>query len=127
MSTYPCVAKQRGRLIQNNLLILVAVIAISIGFLCGGLFVLGLFVGRKKILASSLTHDHLLAGHVGTVQVPFDYRSKGKVTVYHHSSTQEILAVTDYPNVFSQGDRVLVIQVVDSHAWVVPGEVLDNS
>lgn len=108
------------------MLVLVALVAMGTGAVCGGLVVFSLFMTRKKILASSLTHDHALAGCIGRVQVPFDYRSKGKIRISRHHSTQEITALTDYPNAFSQGDRVLIIQVVDSHAWVVPGDMTGN-
>lgn len=113
--------------IQNDLLMFVAIAAVTVGAGCGGLIVFGLFVFRSRILASSLTHSHRLAGRVGTVQVAFDYRSKGKIILSFSSSTRELLAITDYPNAFAKGDRVLVVQVSKSHAWVVPIDMFDSS
>ncbi len=42
-------------------------------------------------------------------------------------STHEIAAITDYPNAFTRGDRVLIVQVRKSYAWVVPDESFDSS
>ncbi len=104
-----------------------AVASVGIGIACGVLVVLSLFTVRKKISASSLTHHHAFAGRMATVQVPFDYSSKGKIVLSYNHSTQEIAAITDCPHVFGKGDRVLIVQVSKSCAWVVPDESFNSS
>ncbi len=111
---------------MNNFLTLVAIISVLIGLLGGGFIVFLLFTNRKKILANSLTHNDSLAGRIGTVQIPFDYRSKGKVRLYINNSINEVVAVTDYPYSFQQGDSVLIVQIKNTQAWVIPGNIFDE-
>lgn len=110
---------------MDNVLILVALIAVLIGVLCGGFIVFLLFTVRKKISANSLANTHTLAGQMGIVQIPFDHRSKGKIRVFVDSSTKELIAFTDPPNAFNKGDQVLIVQVKDTQAWVVPGNIFE--
>ena len=111
---------------MNNLLVLVAIVSVLIGVLCGGVIVFVLFAARKQILANSLTHHHTLAGCIGTVQIPFDYNSKGKIRIYTNDSMRELIAFTDSPHSFKQGDQVLIVQIKNTHAWVAPGDIFDS-
>lgn len=110
---------------MNNVLILVALIAVLMGVLCGGFIVFLLFTVRKRISASSLANTHTLAGQMGTVEIPFDYHAKGKISVFLDNSTKELIAFTDPPNAFNKGDQVLIVQVKDAQAWVVPGNLFE--
>lgn len=111
---------------MNYLLVLIASVSVLIGLVCGGLIVFLLFAVRKKILANSLTHTRTLVGHIGTVQMPFDHDTKGKVRVSVENSTKELIAFTDYPHTFNQGDQVVIVQIKDTRAWVVPGNIFDD-
>lgn len=108
----------------NHLLLIVAIVSVAVGGVCGGCVVCLLFAARKRILANSLAHNHSLIGHLGTVQIPFDSNSKGTITIAANHATKELVALTEYPNSFSQGDRVVVVQMQKSHAWVVAEKAL---
>ncbi len=105
---------------MDKALLLLAIFSIVIGFVCGGLVVFTLFIYRHRILASSLSGSQALAGRIGIVKIPFDYSSRGKIQLQANGSTREVTAITDYPHAFVQGDEVLVVQIKDTQAWVVP-------
>jgi len=108
--------------LMNSSVLVVVIISVLIGVLCGGFIVFLIFAARKTILANSLDRTHTLVGSLGVVQIPFDYTSKGKVRVYSNDSMQEFVALTDHPHSFEHGDRVLIVQVKNTYVWVVPGD-----
>ncbi|MBD0268084.1 MAG: hypothetical protein ICV77_07290 [Cyanobacteria bacterium Co-bin8] len=110
---------------MNRALILLAIASVAVGLLLGGIIVFVLFIYRQKITISSSIGDPHLAGRVGIVTVPFDYRSKGKISLQIEGSTREMIAVTDQPYAFSSGDQALVIQVHNTQVWVIPASYLE--
>lgn len=111
---------------MNNTLLQLAIASVLVGAFCGGLIVCLIFIVRKKILANGLSHSHSLIGRIGTVHIPFDHRSKGKIRVHIDHSTKEFVALTDYPHSFQQGDQVLIVQIQTSHVCVIPADIFDQ-
>lgn len=112
---------------MNNKLVLVAIISLLVG-ICLGICIIGLiFAVRKKIFANSLRDSDALIGYSCIVQVPFDYASKGEISVCHHHSSKELIAITEAPHRFQKGDRALIMNVHNNRAWIVPERYLNIS
>ena len=101
-------------------LLIALTVAVSFGLMLGGVVVLVIFTNRKKVFASSLTHTQSLAGRIGTVQIPFGYDARGKIRLRINNQIEEVVAFTDYPHRFNRGDRILVVDVRNNQAWVIP-------
>jgi membrane protein implicated in regulation of membrane protease activity len=86
-------------------------ISIAVGVLIGILIVWLIYVGRQKKIVDSLMRPEDLIGLCGTVELPFDADSKGKVRVEVKGSMVDLVALTDDQQGFLLGDRVLIIQM----------------
>ncbi len=97
---------------------LVAIAAVFMGILCGSLVAGSLRLLQKRHTDSLVRSDDLV-GAMGTVEVPFDNHSRGKVRLLVKGSLIDMLASTDEARPFKQGDRVLVVGLDQNHLWVV--------
>jgi len=70
----------------------VVLIALLMGLLCGTAAAVALRSLRTSV--TSLTHPEELTGQVGTVEVPFDAHSRGKVRLSIRGSTVGFFALT---------------------------------
>ncbi|MEO1619411.1 MAG: hypothetical protein AAFU53_00105 [Cyanobacteria bacterium J06632_3] len=97
------------------------VTALMMGLLCGGGLVVALryLKGRQ---VDSLVRNEDFAGLVGTVELPFDPKSKGKVCLEVGGSTLHLVAQTDEEKTFQPGDPVLVVGRTQNRLWVVSAE-----
>jgi membrane protein implicated in regulation of membrane protease activity len=93
-------------------------ISIAVGVLIGVLIVWLIYVWRQKKIVDSLMRPEDLIGLCGTVELPFDADSKGKVRVEVKGSMVDLVALTDDQQGFLLGDRVLIIQMQGNRIWV---------
>ena len=105
---------------MKGFLVVVTIVSLLVGVLLGIAFVLLLVILGKYIFASSLIDLNGTVGRIATVQIPFDYNSKGKIRVRVSKTTKELCALTYYPHRFWKGDKVLIVEVNDSYVWVYP-------
>ena len=59
---------------------------------------------------------------MGTVELPFNSTSKGKVFLEVGGSTLHLVAQTDEKIQFQPGDSVLVVGRTENRLWVVSGD-----
>jgi hypothetical protein len=104
---------------MNYLILIIAGISITIGIVVGGLIVWFIYFGRRRQVVDSLMKPEDVIGIYGTVELPFDADSKGKVRVDIKGSMVDLIALTEEPKEFQIGDRVLIIQVKANRVWVV--------
>lgn len=102
---------------------LTALIAIAMGLLCG--------VAAATVLHSlssnqvnSLTRPEELTGQMGTVEIPFDAHSRGKVRLNIRGSTVGFFAFTQEERTFPVGETVLVVGLEHNKLWVVSADEL---
>lgn len=101
--------------------VVVFAIALAVGLICGGTLVSALrsLKGRQ---VSSLVRNEDFAGLIGTVELPFDASSKGKVILEVGGSTLHLVAQTDEEKSFVVGEPVLVVGRTNNRLWVVSSE-----
>ncbi len=100
---------------------LIFAIALIMGILCGGTLV-GILRQLKHRQVDSLLRNEDFAGLVGVVEIPFDPKSKGKVTLEVGDATLHLVAQTDEARAFGVGDPVLVVGRTQDRLWVVSTE-----
>ncbi len=96
-------------------------VALAVGLLCGSALVSALR-GLKNRQVNSLVRNEDFAGLLGTVELPFDVSSKGKVLLEVGGSTLHLVAQTDEQKAFHPGDPVLVVGRTNNRLWVVSAE-----
>ncbi|HEY9636822.1 MAG TPA: NfeD family protein [Coleofasciculaceae cyanobacterium] len=111
---------------MKNQLLLIACISVAVGIVCGSLIVLLLYVGRRNKVVNSLVRFNQVVGLSGTVEIPFDAQSKGKVRVNIQGSMVEFVAFTDEQKEFTKGDRVFIVEMKGNKVWVVAEDSLQN-
>lgn len=112
---------------MKNQILIIACISVAIGIFCGILIVLFIYIGRRNKVVNSLVSFNQVVGLSGTVEIPFDAMSKGKVRVNVQGSMVEFVAVTDEPKAFSKGDRVFIVEMKGNKVWVVAEDSLQNN
>jgi len=100
----------------------VAIAAVLMGLLCGGAMALALRLLRQRQV-NSLIESADLAGLEGTVEVPFDASSRGKIRLQVKGSMVDYMAYTNHSKPLERGDRILVIGTEGDRLWVVPAEL----
>jgi membrane protein implicated in regulation of membrane protease activity len=124
----PCLPYSIDQLPMNReQLFIVALIAIAVGIVLGIMFVLVLQVQRRNVTVNSSIQTEQLVGAIGTVEVPFDQNSKGKVRVGIKGSLVDFIALTNSSDKLELGERVLIIDVQENKIWVVPENYLTKS
>ncbi|NCJ07052.1 NfeD-like protein [Synechococcales cyanobacterium C] len=74
-------------------------------------------LGQRQV--DSLLHDDELLGAMGTVEIPFDAQSRGKVRLAVKGATLDMIAFTRDPAPLNVGDRVLVVDLARGGVWVI--------
>ncbi|MEM1425797.1 MAG: NfeD-like protein [Cyanobacteria bacterium P01_H01_bin.130] len=97
-------------------------IAIAIGIFCGGTTVGILGWLKTQEQANSLLGVDDWIGACGTVEIPFNQDSRGKVKLEVKGTQVRIQALTSEDKAFEVGDRVIVIRVENNRAWIVAEE-----
>lgn len=113
-------------LVLSNLAIglaptLVAIVAVLMGIICGSLVAGSLRVLQRRQV-DSLVRSNDLVGLTGTVEVPFDKATRGKVRLLAKGSVIDLIAYTDDARAFQSGDRVLVVGMEQNRLWVVSAD-----
>lgn len=108
-------------------LLIIALIAIAVGIFGGVVFVLVLQIQRRNVTIDSSIRSEQLIGAIGTVQVPFDQNSRGKIRVGIKGSLVDFIALTNSPDLLESGERVLIIDVRENKVWVVPENYLNRN
>lgn len=104
---------------MNYLILITAVISIAIGLFIGALIVWLIYFWRRRQIVDSLMRPEDIVGVYGTVEVPFDANSKGKVRVDIKGSMVDLIALTEEDQEFNPGDRVFILQMKGNRVWVV--------
>lgn len=112
---------------MKNLLLIVACISIAVGLFCGSLLVWLLYVRRRHQVVDSLVRLNYVVGFSGTVEIPFDQRSQGKLRLNVKGSLVDFVAFTDEPKEFVKGERVFVVGMRGNKVWVVAEDSFHNS
>jgi membrane protein implicated in regulation of membrane protease activity len=102
---------------------IVALIAVLMGLLCGTAAAVVLR-SLSRTAVSSLTRPEELTGQMGTVEIPFDAHSRGKVRLSIRGSTVGFFALTQEDRAFQPGESVLVVGLENNKLWVVSADAL---
>ncbi|WOD39397.1 hypothetical protein [Nodosilinea sp. E11] len=104
---------------------LVALIALLMGLFCGlGAALVLRSLSRQSV--SSLIRPEALTGQLGTVEIPFNAHSRGKVSLSIGGSTVSFFAITQEEREFHQGERVLVVGMERDKLWVAAVEGVEG-
>ena len=107
---------------MNYLLIITTIISVAIGLFIGALIVWLIYFWRRRQIVDSLMRPEDIVGIYGTVEIPFDAHSKGKVRVDIKGSMVDLIALTEETRTFNAGDRVFILQLKGNKAWVIAEE-----
>jgi membrane protein implicated in regulation of membrane protease activity len=99
--------------------------AIAMGLLLGILMASILRTLRQRQV-NSLIRSSDLIGQAGTVTLPFDCRSRGKVCLTLKGSRIELTAQTDGPHPLAVGDTVTVLRVERNRLWVISNDQFER-
>ncbi len=101
--------------------LLAALIALFMGLFCGLVAALVLrSLSRQSV--SSLIRPESLTGQLGTVEIPFDTHSRGKVSLSLNGSTVSFFAITQEDREFQRGEQVLVVGMERDKLWVAAAD-----
>jgi membrane protein implicated in regulation of membrane protease activity len=103
---------------------LVTIAALGMGFVCGTFVSSSLQVLRYRH-TDSLVRTADLTGQSGTVELPFNANSRGKIRLMVKGSSVSCIAYTDEQRDFQPGDRVLVVGTENNRLWIVSAEKYD--
>lgn len=107
---------------MNHALFQIAIISVLIGVILGIIIVVFIKLFRKKQDIDSLIRSNNIIGDLGTVEVPFNSNSKGKVRVNLKGAIVDFIAYTDRPINFNQGDKVFIVEMKDNRIWVISAD-----
>lgn len=110
----------------NNLILIIVCISVAVGILCGVFVVWLIYVQQRHQVVDSLVRTNHVVGRFGTVEIPFDSSTQGKVRVNVKGSLVDFIAFTDESREFSTGDRVFVVGMKKNKVWVVSEDSLAN-
>lgn len=103
----------------------IAAISLAVGIVCGTAIAVILRRLRQH-QADSLIRPNDLLGLPGTVEIPFDRDSKGKIRVNVKGSSLDLVALTESDKVFNRGEQVYIVGFENNKVWVVERESLEN-
>lgn len=113
---------------MNNLLLQILIISVIIGIVFSLVFIIFIKISRgKKHTANSLLDSHKFVGLLGTVKVPFNNQTKGKIRVNFQGSIVDLMARSNFDKQFLIGDEVFVIESQNNEVWVIPKESLKQN
>ena len=104
---------------------IVAIISIIMGVLCGTMMAWVLHT-LKHNQVDSLVRSNDLVGLSGTVEIPFDKNSKGKIRVSVKESVVGFIAFTEENKEFTRGEKVFIVGVENNKVWVISEDCLAN-
>lgn len=101
--------------------LLVTLIAMGMGLICGTA-ISGALLYLRQQQADSLISQNDLMGLAGTVEIPFDAQTRGKVRLTVKGNILEVVAFTDGAHSFQAGEQVVVVGTQDNRVWVVSSD-----
>ena len=104
---------------MNYLILVIAAISITVGIFVGALIVWFIYFWRRRQIVDSLIKSEDIVGLYGTVEIPFDANTKGKIRVNIKGSMVDLIAISEDFREFNPGDRVFIIQMQKNKALVV--------
>lgn len=104
----------------------VAIAAVTMGIICGAM-VSGALQALRGRQVDSLVRTTDLVGLAGTVELPFDAMSRGKVRLLVKGTMVSTIAYTDEEKSFQPGDQILVVGTEQNRLWVVSTDSLHKS
>jgi hypothetical protein len=110
--------------VVNKLILIVTGISIVVGVVLGALIVWLICIQQRYQAVDSLVRANHVVGRSGTVEIPFDSNTQGKVRVNVKGSLVDFIAFTDEPREFSPGDRIFVVAMKRNKVWVVSEDSL---
>lgn len=112
--------------LQTGLPVLVVILlSIGMGLVCGTAMSGLLLYLRQQKADSLISHDDLV-GLAGTVEIPFDAHTRGKVRLKVKGSLLEVVAFTDGGNAFQPGEQVVVVGTQENRVWVVSSDAFNQ-
>jgi membrane protein implicated in regulation of membrane protease activity len=105
--------------------IIVAIISIIVGILFGTIMAYILHT-LKHNQVDSLVRSSDLVGLSGTVEIPFDKNSRGKIRVNVKESVVEFSAFTEESWEFVKGEKAFIVGVENNRVWVISEDCLAN-
>jgi membrane protein implicated in regulation of membrane protease activity len=111
---------------MNYLILIIAGISIAIGIFIGALIVWFIYFWRRREIVDSSIKPEDFIGIYGTVEIPFDQNSKGKIRVNLKNSMLDLIALTEQSRQFNPGDRVFIIQTQGNKVLVIGEESVSN-
>jgi hypothetical protein len=106
--------------------LLVVLIAIAMGLLAGTAMS-SILLSLRRQHADSLIRSEDLVGLIGTVEIPFDAMTRGKVRLEVKGTSRDFVAMTDHPSLLVYGTSVMVVGTKNNQVWVVAEETLQQS
>jgi membrane protein implicated in regulation of membrane protease activity len=100
-------------------------IALGMGMGMGGLAA-SVLRGLRRRRVNSLVQTQDWVGAKGTVELPFDAQSRGKVRLQLRGSLVDVTAFTNDPNPLNIGDTIVVIGSENNRVWVVSDATLHS-
>jgi hypothetical protein len=104
----------------------IAIAAVNMGIICGAMVSGALQVLRGRQV-DSLVRTNDLVGLPGTVELPFDAMSRGKVRLLVKGTMVSAIAYTDEEKAFQPGDQILVVGTEQNRLWVVSTDTFRKS
>lgn len=104
---------------------LIGAIALAMGLIIGTATA-SILRALSANAGNSITRLEDLIGVVGTVEIPFDANSRGKVQLPIKGSTVGFSAMTEEETEFQPGEQILVVSFSDSKVWVVSAKALQE-
>jgi membrane protein implicated in regulation of membrane protease activity len=93
----------------------------------------GVFFGTAIVVLLQRLHDNQansiirpddLIGLLGTVEIPFDCNSRGKVRINVKGTNLDLIALTQSSTVLNRGEQICVVGTENNKVWVVEREAL---
>ncbi len=106
--------------------LVVVVIAVAMGLLAGTAMS-SILLSLRRRHADSLIRSDDLIGLTGTVEIPFDATSRGKVRLEVKGTSRDFVAMTDHPSLLDFGVSVMVVGTKNNRVWVVAEETLKEA
>lgn len=106
--------------------LIVVIIAVAMGLLAGTAMS-SILLSLRRRHADSLIRSDDLIGCTGTVEIPFDATTRGKVRLEVKGTSRDFVAMTDHPSLLAFGTSVMVVGTKNNQVWVVAEETLQQS
>lgn len=98
-------------------------ISLAIGLFCGTAMASAMHaLQRRKV--DSMVRSSDLIGLSGTVEIPFDKNSKGKVRLNVKGSLVDFVAFTEEAKDFARGEKAFIVGMEKNKIWVVSEDSL---